>query len=159
MHQWFDIPSNVFYSEVIFHFKLYKNLNYTLRLQFRQLIRKYDCDLAYTPMIMSNSFVRSPRARDIEFTTHEYDRPLIVQFAANNTNDFATAAQFVQPYSDGVELNCGCPQKWAIQEGIGSALIENNSLICEMVKETRKRLNYDPNFTVAIKIRLHQDIK
>jgi tRNA-dihydrouridine synthase len=53
----------------------------------------------------------------------------------------------------------GCPQRWALQEGIGAALIEKNSLICEMVKETRKRLNYDQDFTVAVKIRLHENIK
>lgn len=132
---------------------------YAFRLQFRELIRRYDCDLTYTPMIMSDSFTRSAKARDIEFTTNATDRPLIVQFAANNSNDFATAAQFVYNYSDGVELNCGCPQKWAIQEGIGSALIEKNDLILEMVKETRKRLNYDSQFTVAVKIRLHPDLK
>ena len=110
-------------------------------------------------MIMSNSFIRAKKSRDIEFTTNQTDRPLIVQFAANNSSEFATAAEFVRNFSDGVELNCGCPQKWAIQEGLGSALIENNSLICEMVKETKKRLNYDKEFTVAVKIRLHHNIK
>jgi tRNA-dihydrouridine synthase 4 len=73
-------------------------------------------------MIMANSFIRSQKARDNEFTTNSTDRPLIVQFAANSPNDLATASQFVQPYSDGVELNCGCPQRWAIQEGIGDCI-------------------------------------
>lgn len=62
-------------------------------------------------MIMSNSFIRSQKARDIEFTTNPNDRPLIVQFAANNSSDFATASQFVRNYSDGVELNCGMKKK------------------------------------------------
>jgi tRNA-dihydrouridine synthase 4 len=110
-------------------------------------------------MIMANSFVRSSKARDIEFTTHAYDRPLIVQFAANNANELATAAQFVRIHCDGIELNCGCPQRWAIQEGVGSALIENNALLCEMIKETRRRLDHPADFTVAAKIRLHTDIK
>ena len=65
-------------------------------------------------MIMSNSFIRSQKARDIEFTTNAFDRPLIVQFAANNSSDFATAAQFVRNYSDGVELNCGKSQRISI---------------------------------------------
>ena len=88
------------------------------KLQFRQLVRKYDCDLTYTPMIMSNSFIRSQKARDIEFTTNLTDRPLIVQFAANNCEDLASASAFVHKHCDGIELNCGCPQKWAMQEGI-----------------------------------------
>ena len=122
-------------------------------------MRKYKCDLLYTPMIMSQSFTRSSKSRDVEFTTNATDRPLITQFAANNCDDFATAAQFVHAHCDGVELNCGCPQKWAIQEGVGAALINKNALVCEMVKETRKRVNYDENFTVAVKIRLHENIK
>lgn len=104
---------------------------------------------------MSNSFVQSSKARDVEFTTNAKDRPLIVQFAANNADDFANAAQLVQPYSDGVDLNCGCPQKWAAKEGVGACLIKKADLVCEMVKETRKRLNYDPNYTVSTKIRIH----
>jgi tRNA-dihydrouridine synthase 4 len=131
----------------------------TKRLQFRELIRKYECELAYTPMIMSDSFVQSQKARDCEFTTNKTDRPLIVQFAANNVDHFATATQFVRNECDGVELNCGCPQKWAIQEGVGVALIDKSELVCEIVKETRKRLDYDPEFTVAVKIRIHEDIK
>jgi tRNA-dihydrouridine synthase len=40
-----------------------------------------------------------------------------------------------------------------MQEGVGAALIEKNSLICEMVKETRKQIQYDESFTIACKIR------
>ena len=110
-------------------------------------------------MIMCDSFTRSQKSRDIEFTTNETDRPMIVQFASNNANDFATATEFVREFCDGVELNCGCPQRWAIQEGLGAALVEKNSLVCEMVKETRRRIGYDKEFTIAIKIRLHPDIR
>ncbi|GFO43578.1 tRNA-dihydrouridine synthase [Plakobranchus ocellatus] len=78
---------------------------------FRKLVRKYDCDLAFTPMIISDSFVRSIKARDTEFTTSKDDRPLIVQFAAKNSDEFASAAEIVAPFSDGVDLNCGCPQR------------------------------------------------
>lgn len=40
------------------------------------------------------------------------DRPLIVQFAANNAQTLADAACIVAPFSDGVDLNCGCPQRY-----------------------------------------------
>lgn len=125
----------------------------------RQLIKKYGCDLLYTPMIMADSFVRSDKARDVEFTTTEVDRPLIVQFASNNVSDFSNAARFVRNFSDGVDLNCGCPQRWAIQEGVGSAMIDKAELICQMIKETRKALDHDPDFSISIKIRIHDDIK
>lgn len=39
------------------------------------------------------------------------DRPLIVQFAAHDAQSLADAACAVAPFSDGVDLNCGCPQR------------------------------------------------
>ena len=40
------------------------------------------------------------------------DRPLVVQFAASNARDFADAAELVAPFADGVDINCGCPQRY-----------------------------------------------
>uniref|UniRef100_A0A803VA94 Dihydrouridine synthase 4 like n=1 Tax=Ficedula albicollis TaxID=59894 RepID=A0A803VA94_FICAL len=41
------------------------------KLAFRTLVRKYSCDLCYTPMIVAADFVRSAKARDSEFTTNK----------------------------------------------------------------------------------------
>ncbi|XP_014663869.1 PREDICTED: tRNA-dihydrouridine(20a/20b) synthase [NAD(P)+]-like isoform X3 [Priapulus caudatus] len=84
------------------------------KLAFRTLVRKYGVDLAFTPMIISDSFVRSIKARDSDFTTNSGDRPLIVQFAAHNAKDLADATEIVAPYADGVDVNCGCPQKQTV---------------------------------------------
>ncbi|CAN0367518.1 unnamed protein product [Lampetra fluviatilis] len=83
------------------------------KLAFRSLVRRYGCDLCFTPMILADAFARSLRARDSEFTTNAADRPLIVQFAANDPYDLAAASLAVTPYADGVDLNCGCPQRTA----------------------------------------------
>ena len=53
------------------------------KLSFRRLVRKYGCDVAFTPMILADTFMASSKARDVEFTTGPSDRPLVVQFAAN----------------------------------------------------------------------------
>lgn len=42
---------------------------YFCRLQFRKLIRMYECDLCFTPMIMADSYVKSAKARAHEFQT------------------------------------------------------------------------------------------
>ncbi|XP_043407552.1 tRNA-dihydrouridine(20a/20b) synthase [NAD(P)+]-like isoform X3 [Chelonia mydas] len=81
------------------------------KLAFRTLVRKYNCDLCYTPMIIAADFVRSVKARDSEFTTSKGDRPLIVQFAANEAQVLSDAARIVCPFADGIDLNCGCPQR------------------------------------------------
>ena len=54
--------------------------------------------MAFTPMIISDSFLQSTKARDMEFTTCSSDRPLIVQFAASNATDFAAASELVARY-------------------------------------------------------------
>ncbi|XP_076469309.1 tRNA-dihydrouridine(20a/20b) synthase [NAD(P)+]-like [Babylonia areolata] len=128
------------------------------KLPFRLLVRKYDCDLAYTPMIISDSFVKSLKARDSDFTTCAEDRPLIVQFAAGCANDFADAAEIVAPYSDGVDLNCGCPQRWAMAEGYGACLLGKPELLSDMVRQARDRVP-SPDFTVSVKIRIHNNIR
>lgn len=58
---------------------------------------------------------------------------------------------------DGVNLNCGCPQSWAIKEGIGCSLMDNPELVANMVKAAKSRLY--PEKSVSVKIRIHKDLK
>ncbi|XP_060698877.1 tRNA-dihydrouridine(20a/20b) synthase [NAD(P)+]-like isoform X2 [Hemiscyllium ocellatum] len=127
------------------------------KLAFRSLVRKYDCELCFTPMIVASAFLRSGKARDSEFTTSCVDRPLVVQFAANRSQDLADAACIVSPFADGVDLNCGCPQRWAMAEGYGACLINKPELVQDMVRQVRNQVEY-PNFSVSIKIRIHKDL-
>ncbi|KAM6202285.1 uncharacterized protein ACDL77_011767 [Rhynchocyon petersi] len=127
------------------------------KLAFRTLVRKYNCDLCYTPMIVAADFVRSVKARDSEFTTNQGDCPLIVQFAANDARLLSDAARIVCPYSNGIDINCGCPQRWAMAEGYGACLINKPELIQDMVKQVRNQVE-DPRFSVSIKIRIHNDL-
>ncbi|XP_033181402.1 tRNA-dihydrouridine synthase B isoform X2 [Mastacembelus armatus] len=128
------------------------------KLAFRSLVRKYNCDICFTPMIVAADFMRSVKARDSEFTTNESDRPLIVQFAAHDAQTLADAACVVAPFSDGVDLNCGCPQRWAMSAGYGACLINKPELVKDMVRHVRNQVE-DPNYTVSIKIRIHKDLR
>ena len=89
------------------------------------------------------------------YFVHKGDRPLVVQFAATNAHDFASAAELVAPFTDGVDLNCGCPQRWALAEGYGAALLHNPELIADMVAQARAC----SSLPVSIKIRIHTDLR
>lgn len=128
------------------------------KLPFRLLVRQYGCDLAFTPMIISDSFIKSLKARDSDLTTCAEDRPLVVQFAARNAEEFASAAEIVAPFVDGVDLNCGCPQRWALAEGYGACLIKKPEVVKDMINQTRSRVSNE-DFTISIKIRIHNDIR
>ncbi|KAK0078650.1 hypothetical protein PV325_002230 [Microctonus aethiopoides] len=127
------------------------------KLAFRTLVRQHNCDICFTPMILADSFLQSAKARNNEFTTNIQDEPLITQFAANNPDDLANAAELVAPYCNGVDLNCGCPQRWAIKDGYGVNLLDKPHLVRDMVIQVRNRIS-NP-FTVSVKIRLLNDIK
>lgn len=117
----------------------------------------YGVDLCFTPMILADSFCQNEKARHSEFSTTLNDTPLIVQFAANSCDDFVDASKLVWPYADGVDLNCGCPQKWAMKDGYGSALLSKPEVIYDLVKAIKN--NLPQNFSVSVKIRILKELK
>ncbi|XP_023020597.1 dihydrouridine synthase 4 [Leptinotarsa decemlineata] len=126
------------------------------KLQFRNLVKRYDCDLMFTPMILADSFCHSEKARQNEFTTNALDSPVIIQFAANTAHDFVGAAYLASPYCNGVDLNCGCPQSWAKEQELGCAMLKKPELIYDLVRQCRNRI--PAPFSVSVKIRLLSDI-
>ena len=56
-------------------------------------------------------------------------------------------------------LMCLCFDRWAMQEGYGACLLKKPELLSDMVGAVRSRLSNNPDFTVSIKIRLHDNVK
>ncbi|XP_021958136.1 tRNA-dihydrouridine(20a/20b) synthase [NAD(P)+]-like isoform X1 [Folsomia candida] len=127
------------------------------RLPFRLLVREYGCDLAFTPMLMADSFIKSDNYRKVESVTCEKDNPLVVQFAANTPEIFAEATELAYQDCIGVDLNCGCPQSWASHEGIGACMMNKPDLISDILRQTRNRIS-DSTFGVSCKIRIFLDM-
>ncbi|AET38742.1 tRNA dihydrouridine synthase Ecym_3249 [Eremothecium cymbalariae DBVPG len=123
------------------------------KLPFRQTCRHFNVDIVYTPMILAREFVRNGHARMADFTTNNKDFPLIVQVGVNNVVDLLRFAEMVIPYCDGISINCGCPIREQIREGIGSALIYNPELLYNMVKAIKDK--YGDSLRLETKIRIH----
>ncbi|KAL8981149.1 MAG: hypothetical protein Q9205_003977 [Flavoplaca limonia] len=115
--------------------------------------------LAYTPMLHARLYKESQSYRDHHFQpcrtslsksdtdsdayldghpTH--DRPLIVQFCANDPDDLLQAALRVAPHCDAVDLNLGCPQGIARKGHYGSFLQESPNLIHSLISTLAKNL-------------------
>lgn len=104
-------------------------------------------------MLIAKSFASHREARDF-FTTCAEEGPLIVQFGASNSEDFANAAAVLAGCPvDGVDLNCGCPQGWVMKEGFGAALLRRPENIANMVREARSRCE----LPISVKIRVNND--
>ncbi|KAJ8955652.1 hypothetical protein NQ314_006861 [Rhamnusium bicolor] len=127
------------------------------KLQFRNLVKIYNCDLSFTPMILADSFCQSEKARKNEFTTNLLDVPLITQFAANSVHDFVGAAYLSSPHCNGADLNCGCPQRWAKEQGLGCTMLKKPELIYDIIRQCRNRISKP--FSVSVKMRLLNDLE
>ena len=126
------------------------------KLPFRQLVRHFDADLVYSPMILAREFVRNDIARFSDFSTNDNDKSLIVQVGANNEEDLLKFVEMIHPFTDGIGLNCGCPIKEQVKEGIGAALMTEPDLVANMVKAVKSK--YGSKVVLDCKIRIHGDI-
>ncbi|CAK7202653.1 tRNA dihydrouridine synthase [Sporothrix eucalyptigena] len=135
--------------------------------------------LAYSPMLHARLFVDSPRYRTSHFEAVKggsgeengkspseegisnalrpfldgnpaIDRPLFVQFCANDPDALLGAARQVAPYCDAVDLNLGCPQGIARKGHYGAFLQEEPELITKLIRTLHENLDVP----VTAKIRL-----
>lgn len=135
--------------------------------------------LAYSPMFHAKLFVEAPKYRPQHFQplkpplamphpSHEahlqtiseddayldgnpkIDRPLFVQFCANEPAVLLEAAKYVQPYCDAVDLNLGCPQGIAKRGHYGAFLQDDWDTIHTLISTLHKELE----IPVTAKIRI-----
>ncbi|KAH0537301.1 hypothetical protein FGG08_005891 [Glutinoglossum americanum] len=133
--------------------------------------------LAYTPMLHARLFGQTSSYRDNHFQAtrmtlpsppdpyHQsqfpnsdiyldgnpaIDRPLFVQFCANSPDELLSAAQYVQPFCDAVDLNLGCPQGIAKKGRYGAFLQEDWGLIYKLIN----RLHNELMVPITAKIRV-----
>lgn len=69
------------------------------------------------------------------------DRPLFVQFCANDPDVLLEAARYAQSYCDAVDLNLGCPQGIAKKGHYGAFLQEDQDLIYRLVNKLHAGLD------------------
>ncbi|KAI6485098.1 hypothetical protein MCOR11_009813 [Pyricularia oryzae] len=125
--------------------------------------------LGYTPMFHARLFGENPSYRDSHFQAIRkdaaspdaqptpwldgnpaIDRPLFVQFCANDPSALLEAAKHVAPYCDAVDLNLGCPQGIARKGHYGAFLQEDQELIHKLIRQLHDGLS----IPVTAKIRI-----
>ncbi|KAH7360999.1 hypothetical protein BKA65DRAFT_534177 [Rhexocercosporidium sp. MPI-PUGE-AT-0058] len=128
--------------------------------------------VAYTPMLHARMFSETSKFRDGHFQPFRgslststpptplpplfldgnpsIDRPLFVQFCANDPSELLSAAKYVAPFCDAVDLNLGCPQGIARKGKYGAFLQEDQELIYTLINTLHK--NLDVPVTAKIRI-------
>lgn len=127
-------------------------------LAWRIMSRKYGAELCYSPMIHSRLFATDKKFRS-QFIgpmdgDETLDRPLIIQFCANDPDILLQAAQHVVGKCDAVDINFGCPQGIAKKGHYGSFLMEEWDLVYRLINKLATEL---PELPVTAKIRVFDD--
>jgi len=135
-------------------------------LPFRLLALEYGADIVFSEELVDYRFIQCVRVENellhtIDFVVPGEDRPmlqihpkrehnrLIVQLGTSDGQRALKAARLVEKDVAGIDINMGCPKKFSIQGGMGSALLDHP----DKVKDILKTLVQNLSIPVSCKIR------
>ncbi|GMK56946.1 hypothetical protein CspeluHIS016_0307860 [Cutaneotrichosporon spelunceum] len=125
--------------------------------------------LSYTPMVHAKVFLKTKGIKDPVFNIQHGeegrgddlagieggDRPLFVQFCANDPDTLLAAAKKVEDRCDAVDINFGCPQGIARKGHYGSFLQDEWDLVSRLISTLHENLKVP----VTAKFRIFPDVE
>lgn len=117
---------------------------------FRKICKEQGAGLVINQMVSARALVMGDKKSRNMLTYDEGERPVAMQVFGNNADDLEEAARIIQDTGiDLIDLNMGCPAKKIVDDGGGSALLNQLSLVREIFERMRKVLQIP--FTVKMR--------
>jgi len=117
---------------------------------FRMLCRQYGAGIAASEMLTADSTLYHTRKSKLRMDHTGEPAPRIVQIAGGDAEMMANAAQInVEHGADIIDINMGCPAKKVCNKAAGSALMQNEELVAQILHATVQAVNVP----VTLKIR------
>lgn len=134
-------------------------------IAFRRMLAKYGKDrenknkvVFWTEFVaadgLCNKLAKKKLSYLLEFT--EAERPIVAQVFGAKPENMKKACQYIASLDfDGIDINMGCPDRSVIDQGAGSALINNPKLAREIIKAAHEGIKAaGKNIPVSVKTRI-----
>ena len=139
-------------------------------LAFRQVCSEHGADMVYSEELIDRSLLACPRTENAELGTVDYRAPdgrivfrtwagrkerVVLQLGTACAADALRAAEHVGPDVRAIDINMGCPVKFSLQGGMGSALLTQPEKVRDILSTLRR--NLPASLPVTCKIRLLEE--
>lgn len=119
-------------------------------LPFRKLCKEKGADLVYTEMVSAKGIYYHSKNTESLMEIREEERPAALQLFGSDPDIISSmAAKIEERNFDILDINMGCPVPKVVNNGEGSALLNNIPLAAEIVRKTVKAIRKP----VTVKIR------
>lgn len=119
-------------------------------LPFRLLCKEQGCGLVYTEMVSAKGIYYNNKNTNILLEVREEERPVSLQLFGSDPDIIAEMAKRIEHLNfDILDINMGCPVPKIVNNGEGSALMQNPLLVGEIISKTAKAIKKP----VTVKIR------
>ena len=102
---------------------------------YRKLCRQYGAAMTVSEMVTSKLELRESTKSQFRMDLAGEPEPVVVQIVGTEPHQLAAAAQFyVDNGAQIIDINMGCPAKKVCKKAAGSALLENEPLVKEILQ-------------------------
>ncbi len=123
---------------------------------FRQLCRQFGAGLVVSEMVSSNPLLQKTRKTQLRMDHSGEGHPRAVQIVGGDAEIMADAARYnVDQGAEIIDINMGCPAKKVCKKAAGSALLQDERLVKQILQATVKAVNVP----VTLKIRTGWDLE
>ena len=117
---------------------------------YRGMLKEFNPDMLFTEMVSINAMeCAMEKTLNVVLRLREGDS---VQLFGKDIPKMVESAKFVEKLGvKHIDINSGCPMKKIVNNGYGSALMENPEHIRAMLSEVRSALNDDTGLSIKIR--------
>jgi len=134
-------------------------------IAFRHMLAKYSKDrenvnkiVFWTEFVSADGLCNKLGKKKLSYLLkyNKGEKPIIAQVFGANPLNMKKACQYIASLDfDGIDINMGCPDRSVIDQGAGSALINNPKLAKEIINAAREGIKTaGKNIPVSVKTRI-----